>query len=1455
MTTIVIAEKPSVAKDIAAALNVRRRDKGFFFGNDYAITWAIGHLVCLPEPHELNSKWRTWKFGDLPMLPQHWPLQVYENTREQFEVVRKVLHARSATRVICATDAGREGELIFRYIYEAAQAQLPVERLWISSMTPQAIRTGFRNLKPSAHYDRLADSARARSISDWLVGMNFSRGYSLTMDGNFSVGRVQTPTLAILAAREKAILDFVPETYLQVIATFQKSSDKSAPPTDASNARYEGTFFRPLTPEERAKLAQSPADMAQEDESPGQYATYGSSAANAKKQNHHRVPQTTQRLAADGMEAEAILARAKSGRALVESVKHKKERIPPPRLYDLTELQRHANRLWGWSAKRTLEIAQKLYQDRKLITYPRTDSRFISRDVAATLNDTVAAIRSRYENQLHERTGQPLSGRYVNDGKVSDHHAILPTSTSPEQSPLSADEAKLYDLICRRLLSAWHDDHVLSRSEVITVVLNPPTAADPSSATHIDRFRSSGKTTLEIGWKALDLGGGKPSSEGKPQTKSGRAQDNVVLPPLRENEDVEVEKARSEKKVTQPPKRFTDATLLTAMETAGKTVEDDDLSEAMKDNGLGTPATRAGILETLIDREYIKRNGKQLQVTPKGLELIERVHPELKDVALTGQWEFRLRQIERGKDEAQAFLADIHAFVQRLIGELPHALPKAQARTEDWGETSSSRSSSPQNARFAASLSSTSRRNSMAIGADADIGGHAPRASTNGHMQETTMQSARQSKRSSRTSSTLQSLGFSNPVPTDKLTELLQKAFSFSGFRPHQQEVCEAASAGHDVLLVMPTGAGKSLCYQLPGLARGRTLVVSPLIALMEDQALRLQQNGFRAERIHSGRTREESRAACEAWSHHELDFLFVAPERFRVRRFCDWLQQHPPALFAVDEAHCISQWGHDFRPDYRLLGEHLAPYRTQKTRVPVVALTATATEEVQNDIVLQLGTPAAKRFIHGFRRTNIGIEMLSLPPSQRVDATRQVLINEERRPAIVYAPTRSAAEETAEALLSSFPAVAYHAGKDPEERDAIQNAFLAGEIDVIVATIAFGMGIDKANVRTVIHTGLPSSVEGYYQEIGRAGRDGEDSKAILLHSFIDLKLHETFFQRDYPDPLVLEKVWRALQNFPQEKASLERKLRLPKGRGKNAPTTLEIALEKLSIHGGAIVEDALVTRGNHHDWRKSYTAQRNHKQAQLAHMKHITEAHGCPMVQLIDHFGDQQDDRHPCGICDVCAPDESLLRTFRPCTQTELELVAALWDRLPERGGIATGTLYRECVGDDLERKSFEALLSAMARANLLISESASFEKDGREVVYLKVRRHPDGDIDSAAHELRIAEEIRTAKTSRSKKRKAKAGRKSKTSQSPHASSRASKSSPQRRSSGQSHHVERLRDWRTERAKSLSWRPFRVLSNRTLEELAEAQPKTMEELLDVPGIGPAKAEQFGKELIRLLSS
>jgi RecQ family ATP-dependent DNA helicase len=357
------------------------------------------------------------------------------------------------------------------------------------------------------------------------------------------------------------------------------------------------------------------------------------------------------------------------------------------------------------------------------------------------------------------------------------------------------------------------------------------------------------------------------------------------------------------------------------------------------------------------------------------------------------------------------------------------------------------------------------------------------------------------------------------PSPeTGSLSDLLARTFGFPAFRVNQEEVCRAAISGRDLLLVMPTGAGKSLCYQLPAVARGGTaLVISPLIALMEDQAAKLAARGLRVARIHSGLDRQTARQACIDYLSGALQFLFIAPERLRVPGFAEMLGKRKPSLVAIDEAHCISQWGHDFRPDYRMLGQHLHLLRP----APVLALTATATPIVQNDILAQLALNDAVRFIHGFRRDNLAIEVVEVPKPMRTERALELLRDtthdNPRRPAIVYAPTRKDADETAAALAAHFPAAAYHAGLDAEQRDRVQRKFLDGALEVVVATIAFGMGIDKADVRTVIHTALPASLEAYYQEIGRAGRDGLPSRTILMHSYADRRTHEFFMERDYP--------------------------------------------------------------------------------------------------------------------------------------------------------------------------------------------------------------------------------------------------------------------------------------------------------------------------------------------------
>src|SRR5579863_9800504 len=359
---------------------------------------------------------------------------------------------------------------------------------------------------------------------------------------------------------------------------------------------------------------------------------------------------------------------------------------------------------------------------------------------------------------------------------------------------------------------------------------------------------------------------------------------------------------------------------------------------------------------------------------------------------------------------------------------------------------------------------------------------------------------------------------------------LLQSVFGFAGFRANQERVCDAAIGGRDLLLAMPTGAGKSLCYQLPAIARGGTaLVISPLISLMEDQAAKLAGLGFRVARIHSGLDRAAARRACVDYLEGELQFLFIAPERLRVPGFPEMLAKRRLALIAIDEAHCISQWGHDFRPDYRMIGPHLPALRGAPDAAPVIALTATATPTVQADILSQLGMVRPAKFIHGFRRDNLAIEVVEVPMPQRAGVISNLLASPARRPAIVYATSRKNSEVLSEQLSCTMRAAAYHAGLDAGIREHVQTAFQAGELEVVVATIAFGMGIDKANIRTVIHAGLPATLEGYYQEIGRAGRDGAKSRTYLMHSYADQRTQDFFLAKDYPPVLHLEMVFRAL--------------------------------------------------------------------------------------------------------------------------------------------------------------------------------------------------------------------------------------------------------------------------------------------------------------------------------------
>lgn len=590
LKTLVIAEKPSVARDIAKVLGVKGKGDGCLMGEQYIISWAIGHLVTLAEPEAYDVAYKKWSFQTLPILPQHMKLEAIAKTRSQLKILHKLMHSKEVGNIICATDSGREGELIFRYIYDITKCKKPFQRLWISSMTETAIKDGFANLKDGSAYDLLYQSAKCRAEADWLVGMNASRAYTIQYHALLSIGRVQTPTLALIVQRQKEIDAFVSQDYFEVEANF---------------GAYTGLW---IDEKEQTKI------------------------------------QTKQ-------QAEQIVANVKTKQGTILKIEKEEKKQLPPLLYDLTELQRECNRKFGYPAQKTLQIAQTLYEKRKMITYPRTDSRYLSEDMKPKVKQTMQRLEQTAEYGAYAKQAlQMLSfhKRIVDNTKVTDHHAIIPTDTHIKTDHLTAEEKNVFDLIAGRFISVFYPPYVYEVTKVYTKVEQ-------------ERFLSKGKVVLQEGWQAVEK-----AFSPAPKRKKTEPEEQQ-LPVLAEQQSVVVKQAKVLQKQTKPPTPYTESTLLSAMEHAGRFVEDETVKEQMKDSGLGTPATRAAIIERLLKVGYIVRKGKSLLPTEKGKNLIAVVPDALRSPETTGKWEKGLSSIAKGNMTQQRFMASIARYVQFLV--------------------------------------------------------------------------------------------------------------------------------------------------------------------------------------------------------------------------------------------------------------------------------------------------------------------------------------------------------------------------------------------------------------------------------------------------------------------------------------------------------------------------------------------------------------------------------------------------------------------------------------------------------------------------------------------------------------------------------------------------------------------------------------------------------------------
>ncbi|MCD8036530.1 MAG: DNA topoisomerase III [Clostridiales bacterium] len=585
---LVIAEKPSVARDIAKVLKCTEKGDGFLAGNNYIVSWAVGHLVTLCEPEDYDKTLKRWSASSLPIIPETMKLKAIRGSKKQLDILKKLMNSKETDSLICATDSGREGELIFRYIYDYNKCKKPFQRLWISSMTDAAIKEGFANLKDGSEYDLLYSSAKCRSEADWLVGINATRAFTIKYDALLSIGRVQTPTLAMIVNRQKEIDEFVPSKYYEVLADY---------------GNFKGTW---TDDKNNTKLD--------------------------KREN-----------------AEAIAEKVRDKDALITDVTKTAKQTLPPQLYDLTELQRDCNKMYGFSAQKTLDIAQSLYEKRKMITYPRTDSRYLSDDMIPKIKVTMkrltdSGIFATYAQEVIDMEKLPITKRIVDNKKVTDHHAIIPADNSYRKDSLTADEKKVFGLVALRFIAVFNPPYKYTSTK-ITAVCGEET------------FVSKGSNVTDEGWKRLYREVYKNNRDGE-----------QILPDVKKGDSVHIVNAEAVEKETKPPAPYNEATLLTAMENAGKNTDDEELKEKLKEYALGTPATRAAIIERLIKVGYIHRKGKILVPDEKGRQLIQIVPEEMKSPVTTGKWEKGLGSIAKGTMQSEKFMASINRYVYYLVG-------------------------------------------------------------------------------------------------------------------------------------------------------------------------------------------------------------------------------------------------------------------------------------------------------------------------------------------------------------------------------------------------------------------------------------------------------------------------------------------------------------------------------------------------------------------------------------------------------------------------------------------------------------------------------------------------------------------------------------------------------------------------------------------------------------------